>query len=465
MSQITDKIIKSFSDNFHSSNINVITKNAISNNKLHEIIKNRNQVQQRNHIFSKHIDIKVKNTEQKNSGRCWIFAFLNIVRLEMIKKYKLTENFELSQNYLFFWDKLEKSNFFIQNIINTKNKEIHSRELQYLLTEPVSDGGQWNMLVNLVNKYGIIPKTLMNETFSSSDSEELNYILNNKLRNIAYEIRNTDHITKNRIDKYLEEIYKIIVLFLGEPPKKFFWEYYSEKDDKKKYHIIKNLSPLKFYRKYIPYDINNKVCLINAPCKTKPFYHLYDLKYCGNTVEGKNTNFVNIPIDVMIKIAKKSLDNNKAIWIGCDMDHYYDREMGILDTKYFDYQSIFDNGIIQDKGNRLDYCVSKINHAMIIKGYDSVNNKITKWLVENSWGEDNEFDGNLIMSNEWFREYLFEIVVDKKYVNQEILKAIKKKPILLEPWDPLGILLQKSNKNIKRTQKNKNKNIKYTKKK
>ena len=179
MSQITDKIIKSFSDNFHSSNINVITKNAISNNKLHEIIKNRNQVQQRNHIFSKHIDIKVKNTEQKNSGRCWIFAFLNIVRLEMIKKYKLTENFELSQNYLFFWDKLEKSNFFIQNIINTKNKEIHSRELQYLLTEPVSDGGQWNMLVNLVNKYGIIPKTLMNETFSSSDSEELNYILNN----------------------------------------------------------------------------------------------------------------------------------------------------------------------------------------------------------------------------------------------------------------------------------------------
>ena len=200
MEPITGKNIELFSQKFNSKKENIISKNAISNNKLLDIIKERDIIQQRNNVFSKHIDIEVKNTNQKNSGRCWIFAFLNLLRLDMIKKYKLEDTFEFSQNYLFFWDKLEKSNFFIYNIINTKKYSIESREVKHLLSEPVSDGGQWNMLTNLVNKYGVIPKTLMNETFGSCNSEELSFVLNNKLRSIAFDIRNK-RVTKKDINK------------------------------------------------------------------------------------------------------------------------------------------------------------------------------------------------------------------------------------------------------------------------
>ena len=453
MSVLTQEKIDKFSKKFNENNLNIITKNAISNNKLSEIVKDRDYLQKRNNVFSKYIEIDVKNTNQKNSGRCWIFAFLNLIRLDMIKKYNLDKDFEFSQNYLFFWDKLEKSNFFINSIIKTKKQKVDSRLLQHLLNEPVSDGGQWNMLVNLVNKYGIIPKTSMNETFSSSHSEELNYLLNNKLRNIAYEIRETKRITKKMVHKYLEDIYQMLVIFLGEPPKKIIWEYYSIKGKKTNYNIVKDLSPIDFYKDYIPFNINEMVCLVNAPCKSKPFYNLFDLKYFGNVLEGKKSNFINIPIKEMINIAKKSLDNNKALWFGSDVDKYSDYETGIMDPKYYNYQSVFNDMKEINKGSRLDYCVSRITHAMVIKGYDMIDGKITKWLIENSWGEWNELEGNLIMSNNWFEEYVLEIVVHKKFVSEKIKKILDKKPIELEPWDPLGLLLKPLKKTIKKKSK------------
>lgn len=467
MLHISEEIIDKFSKKFNSKNINNITKNAINNNKLSEITINGSKIQKRNNIFSKRINVKVKNTEQKDSGRCWIFAFLNAVRLEMIQKYNLEETFEFSQNYLFFWDKLEKCNYFIYNIINTKHLDLKNREINFLLNEPIGDGGQWNMIKNLVNKYGIIPKTSMNETVSSEDTYELNYILNNKLRAICYEIRNSEkEITENVIASYMEEIYKLLVLFLGEPPKKITWEYYSNNGDYKKYNVIKNITPLDFYKKYIPYNVNDKICLINSPLTSsslnKPYYNLYNVKYCGNIVNGEENNFINIPIELMLKITKKSIDNDKAVWFGSDMDHYFNDKYGILDTAIFDYNSIINmNEIVKDKGFRLDYSVSKINHAMLIKGYDAINNNVTKWLVENSWGDNNELYGNISMSNDWFKEFVFQIVVDKKFVNKEILNVLNKKPILLNPWDPFGVLLGKKGGNIGRKSKSK----KYTLKK
>ena len=442
MSSLTHKEIESLSKKFNDNNLNFIAKNAISNNRLSDIIKNRDHIQKRNNVFSKRIEIDVKNTDQKNSGRCWIFAFLNLLRLDMIKKYNLDKEFELSPNYLFFWDKLEKSNFFISSIIKTRRQKIDSRLVQHLLSEPVSDGGQWNMLVNLVNKYGVIPKTSMNETFSSSNTRELNVLLDNKLRFIAHEIRQKEtKITKKLINGYLEDIYQMLVLFLGEPPTKITWEYYSVKKEKKRYNIIKEISPVDFYNKYVPFKIDDMICLVNAPCESKPFYNVFDLKYIGNVVGGKKTNFINIPIQEMIKIARKSLDNDKAIWFGSDVDKYSDYEVGIMDPKYYQYKSVFNNMKDLDKGNRLDYCVSRITHAMVIKGYNMVNNRITRWLIENSWGDENELKGDLIMSNDWFKDYVLEIVVHKKFVSEKIRKVLQKKPIELEPWDPLGLLL------------------------
>jgi bleomycin hydrolase len=464
MYKITNKQIKIFSKNINSDENFLIKKNAISNNSLKDIVKDTDELQKINKVFSKEIDIKVKNTNQRNSGRCWIFAFLNLLRLDMIKKYDLEDNFEFSQNYLFFWDKLEKSNFFLNNILKTKNHKLDSRLVQYLLSEPVSDGGQWNMIVNLVNKYGIIPKKNMNETFSSSNTEDINYILNNKLRNFAYEIR-TKKITHKHIETYLQEVYELLVMFLGEPPKKFSWEYYSIKKEKKKYNILKDITPIIYYKKYIPFEVNDMVCLVNAPCKSKPFYNIFDLKYFGNVLGGKKSNFINIPIDEMINIAKKSLDNNQAIWFGSDVNEYLDEKKGLLNNKYLKYDHIFPNMDKLNKGERLEYCVSRITHAMLIKGYNKNNvnkkDKINQWLVENSWGDENEIEGDLIMSNDWFKEYVLEIVVHKKNISKKILENMNKKPILLEPWDPLGLLLIK---NIKSTHKKIGKKINKTKK-
>ncbi len=461
MQNITNKDIQDFSVNFNKDSKNILSKNAISNNNINNILINRSIIQKRNNIFKKTIDIKVKNTNQKSSGRCWIFAYLNLIRIKMIDKYRLPEDFEMSQNYLFFWDKLEKSNYFLKNILETRNKDLDSRLVSHFLSEPISDGGQWSMLVNLTNKYGLIPKKCMNESYGSSHTDDLNFIINNKLRDYAYEIRNTKK--KINLKDYLKNIYKILVIFLGEPPNKINWEYYSEtKKGKKKYNLINDITPQNFYKKYIPLNADNMICLVNVPIKSRPFYNKFVLKMFGNVVGGLDTNYINIPINDMISIAKKSIDNNEPMWFGSDVDKFYDDETGLLDIDNFDYKNIFGFNILKgvDKGNRLHYGMSAITHAMLIKGYDIVNNKITKWLIENSWGDENELDGNLIMSNSWFKEFVYEIVVDKKFIPKNILKVLDKKPILLEPWDPLGVLL-----NSKKTCKRKNNKIKNKSKK
>lgn len=440
-----DKITLKNISNYRKKNTK---KKNLLNNIISSVditqIQNRNTVTQRNNIFYKKIKTDSNITNQENSGRCWIFSFLNLLRLNMIDKYKLSPDFELSQTYLFFWDKLEKSNLFLKYIIETKELDLDSRLVNHLLKEPTSDGGQWNMLVNLINKYGIIPKTTMNETYHSENSQHINTILNDRLREYAYKIRNND-IQKKTIDNYLAEIYKLLVYFLGEPPTKITWKYYSKdkKEEYTKYNSDYNITPLYFYKKYINTYINDYVVLINVPSKNRPFYNKYDLKYFGNVNEGVNTNYINIPTDEFIDIARKSLDEDQPVWFGCDVDKYLSANKGYLDEEFFIYDDLLDNKIEIDKGNKLNYNNSSITHAMLIKGYDIDENKnVIKWLIENSWGEDdNDLKGNLIMSNQWFKDYVYEIVVHKKYVNNKILNCLKKKPVMLEPWDPLGLLL------------------------
>ena len=443
MDKITLKNISKYRKKNNTKKNNLL-KNVISSVDITEL-QNRDIVTQRNNIFYKKIDTDTTITNQENSGRCWIFSFLNLLRLNMIKKYKLPHDFELSQTYLFFWDKLEKSNLFLKHIIETKNLEVDNRLVNHFLKEPTNDGGQWNMLVNLVNKYGVIPKTTMNETYHSRNSENINTILNNRLREYAYQIRNNNGIHKKMIDNYLTEIYKLLVYFLGEPPTKITWKYYSKDKEGEytKYNAIYDITPLDFYHKYIETDINDYVVLINVPSKNRPFYHKYDLKYFGNVNGGINTNYINIPIQEFINIARKSLDDNQAVWFGSDVDKYLNKSKGYLDQDFLIYDDLFDNKIQLDKGDKLNYNNSYITHAMLIKGYDiDKNDNITKWLIENSWGEDdNDLKGYLIMSNRWFQDYVYEIVVNKKYVDNKILNCLKQKPILLEPWDPLGLLL------------------------
>tara|TARA_Y100001933_G_C18972319_1_gene553080 strand:- start:37 stop:1380 length:1344 start_codon:yes stop_codon:yes gene_type:complete len=446
MYNISFKDIDQFHTKFNTPGNNII-KNAITSTSLEKILINHDKINQTNEIFSKEIQTEVSPSNQKSSGRCWLFALLNVIRLPMIKKYNLDKHFELSQTYLFFWDKLEKSNFFLHNIIKTRKLDIDHQYVRHLLTEPTNDGGQWNMLKNLVNKYGVIPKNYMKETYQSSNSYKLNDILNNKLRLFAYQIRNlSDSNFKQSINQKLKKmmtyIYKLLVIFLGKPPKYVSWEYYRKsKTDKKTYKKLPKLTPKQFYQKYVPFNVNDKICLINTPHKLRPFNQLYNIKFFGNVVGGENTNYINLPISHLKKYTQASIKNNEAVWFGCDVDKFCSTNLGILDIDAFDYDNVIGNVPDIQKGDKLLYHDSFVTHAMTFKGYNLNGNSVDKWLVENSWGKKTGNNGNFIMTNKWFDNYVYEVVIDKKYVDPKLLSILTQKPIELEPWDPIGNLL------------------------
>jgi bleomycin hydrolase len=433
MIQINSEMINEFSRKFNDNNINLLAKNSISSNPLKNVLINQDILQKRRKIFTKKIDIESKVADQESSGRCWLFAFLNVIRLKMIKKYKLPAEFEFSQNYLFFWDKFEKSNFFIHNMIELKKEPQESRLITYFLNNPISDGGQYNMIISLVKKYGIIPKVCMAETYHSSNSSELDDVLSNKLRDYAEKIRNSSNFD---IKHALEEVYRLLVIFLGEPPKDIVWEFYNNKKYKK---IATN--PLQFYKKYVPFRVDDMITLINAPVKNRPFYNLYDIKYFGNVVDGEKTNYINCTIEDLIKIAKKSIDGGDALFFGSDVNMNINTRIGLMNNDLYNFEKFFQFKIDMDKGKRLEYGISRINHAMILRGYNQENRKINRWLVENSWGNSGEFDGDIVMNHNWFIENVFEIVVNKKYIPKNIRDVLKKKPIMLEPWDCFGELM------------------------
>ena len=467
--------LKEFSSEFNNNKIYGISKNAITNTSLNKILLNSNYIQQKhNDIFEKKIPIELTITDQENSGRCWIFAYLNVLRLKIVKRYNLPNDFEFSQTYLFFYDQLEKSNLFLKHIIDTRKKDLNSRIIIHLLSQPISDGGQYNMLINLINKYGLIPKTSMRETFQSNNTNKFSKILNNKLREHAKIIREMSDSEFKNINTYVKnvmsEIYRLCVIFLGEPPHRITWEYYTKKNRKsskkgkhiskkrhkkrkktqkggslKQYKINKNITPIEFYKKYVKYDLNNVICLINNPIR--PYYKLYNATFFNNMVDGVDTNYVNIPIDIMKTITRKSLDSNEAVWFSCDVSKFSSSSQGILDQKAFNYKDTLGIDIMTNKKEQLNYFISEINHAMVFKGYtkdkDSKDTTIKKWLVENSWGSNSGLHGNLIMSDQWFDDYVFEIVVDKRFCPKNITNILKSKAILLDPWDPFGNLLIK----------------------
>jgi bleomycin hydrolase len=382
-------------------------------------------------------------TDQHNSGRCWIFAFLNVIRIPMIKKYKL-KDFEFSQNYLFFYDKLEKANYFLNFMIKNRNTSLNDLKMIYMLDNLTHDGGQWNMFVNLIEKYGIIPKTNMEDHFHSKNSGELKNFYNNFLRTAAHKIKTAKSSDLNKLkNELLSKCYKILVLFLGEPPKKITWEYYEKGKKKDVYKTIENITPLEFYKKFVPYNASDKICLINYPCKSAPFYKLYNIELAFNVNEGKLQNYINVPIDIMINAVKKSIDSNESVWIGMDTDKFISRKHGILDINAFNYNDIFGFDNIMDKCDSLNFRQSSPNHAVVIKGYNFDKGKTNGFLIENSWGEKTGFKGNYYMDIDWFKNYAFEVVVDKKSVSKKVYSVLNKKPVFLPYFSPFGSLLFK----------------------
>ena len=382
-------------------------------------------------------------TNQMSSGRCWLFAGLNTMRLRAMKKMNLA-NFELSQNYAFCWDKLEKANYFLENIIETRDESIQSRLTMWLLSGPLNDGGQWDMFANLISRYGVVPKSAMPETLNSSNSGHVNYLVTLKLRENAMILREMHQKgarlsqLRTRKEEMMAEIYKLLVIYFGEPPAGFNWQY---RDKKNKFHREpKPMTPQAFYKKYVNLNLDEMVSLINCPTKDKSYNKMYTVQYLGNVMGGQIVRYLNVDIDILKTITARVIRKGEPVWFGCDVGKMLYRDGGIMDTRMFEYDKLLGTGFGMNKAQRVDYGDSLMTHAMVFTGVNLVKNQPTKWKVENSWSDKVGEKGFFVMSDRWFDEYLYQVVVPKKYLPAKQLKILKEKPVVLKPWDPMGSL-------------------------
>ena len=435
--------IKSFQKIFNSNPSHKISRNALTRSNMMDVAMNWDAFRQIDHTYSHKIANEMKKvTNQKASGRCWGFAGLNLMRLTICKKYNL-DNFEFSQNYFMFCDKLEKANYFLENIISTLDEPYDSRLIMWLLSEPINDGGQWNMFVNLMEKYGAIPQSVMPESFQSSRSYMMNRFITRKLRENAATLRDNHCKGASRIERRKQKermmvtIYRMLCICLGTPPESFRWQV---RDKKKKCKRFNNLTPLDFYKNHVDIILKDKLCLINCPMSNKKLNEHYTVSYLGNVVGGKIISYANVEIDVMKRVAVKSIKAGEAVWFGCDVGKMFHRDLGIMDMELYDYELLFRTNFNMTKQAKLEYGDSVMTHAMLLTAVDMKNNQSIKWRIENSWGEKGGDKGYLLMTDKWFDEYTYEVVVDKKYLPKKILEIFERAPISLNPWDPMGSL-------------------------
>lgn len=442
--KISNELLKKYENEYKSNDINKAVAGSIAKVGIQSASLNNEVVRKHNFVFSD-VTKRGEITNQKQSGRCWMFASLNTARVDVMKKLNL-ETFEFSQNYTLFWDKLEKSNYFLESILETLDEETNSRIISHLLQAPVQDGGQWDMFSGLLEKYGSVPKYMMPETFHSSNTRMLDVVITRKLRKFAQILRTEYKENKTSIEKLraikeeqLQDVYNILVKCLGEVPTVFDYEYY---DKDKVFHRIENLTPQKFFKEYVNWKLEDKISLINAPTDDKPYERAYTVKFLGTVKEAKPICYINVPIEELKSAAIKSIKDGNPVWFGCDVGKNLDREAGIMDLQMYNYRyTLGSENWSFTKAQRLDYGESLLTHAMVFTGVDlDKDGKPIKWMVENSWGDTSGDKGIYSMSDDWFNEYNYQIMVDKKYISKKYLKALDKEIIKLEPWDPMGAL-------------------------
>lgn len=439
---ITEKLLEKFDRQLEENPAAAVAMNAVVQNGVVKSAISYEAFRQQRHEFS--VNIKQGDiTNQKASGRCWMFAALNVMRFSAMGKLNM-ETFEFSQSYPLFFDKLEKANYFLENILDTLDEPTSGRLVSFLLTEPMGDGGQWDMFCGLVEKYGVVPKDAMPESAASSATREMDYYLTLKLREFACTLRTAygQGKTKERLaekkEEMLSEIYKMLCICLGKPPKTFCFE---ARDKDGNFIREADITPKAFYEKYVGWNLEDYVSLINAPTEDKPFCQTYSVKYLGSVKEGRPVRYLNLPVEQLKAAAIAQLQDGAPVWFGCDVGKCSIWQNGVMDLGVIQADQLFGVSFPLTKAQRLDYGHSLMTHAMVFLGVNlDSRGKPNRWRVENSWGKEPGKEGYYVMSDDWFSEYTYQVVVHKKYLSSEALAQLEAEPILLEPWDPMGSL-------------------------
>ncbi|MBC8514889.1 C1 family peptidase [bacterium] len=442
LGSLSEQETTSYHTAFGSDPKNRLAMNAVTRSDLSDIAMDRDAFRAVDHHFSDRVHPKGDATSQKASGRCWLFAGLNVMRLGLMKE-KNIKNIELSQSYLLFWDKYEKANWHLECIIQTVNEPLEGRLVSWLLANAVPDGGQWDMFVNLIEKYGVVPQSAMPESHSSSATAKMNRLLLHKLREWTKSLRDAHDEggsladLRTLKDRMMAEVYRILAIHIGEPPSTFDWQY-EDKDEA--FHRYEGLTPHRFRDEHLPFNVSDTVCLVHAPTEDKPLNTLLTVSFLGNVVGGHTTRYANVSLDTMKKAAIASIQAGEAVWFGCDVGKRFHRDLGVMDTDLYDYNLVLGTDTALTKADRLNYGDSLMTHAMVFTGVDLRDGKPQKWMVENSWGDKVGSKGYFIMTDAWFDEYNYEIVVSKRFVDKAILDIFDQDPIVLAPWDPMGAL-------------------------
>lgn len=435
--ELTVQELEKFSANFNENPKNKIIARAAMRSGVLEASYNDRVQGELTRVFSTELDTN-NVTNQKHSGRCWLFATLNVLRHAFGQKYK-AKDFTFSQAYNFFWDKIERANMFYNRILDSADMPLDSRQVKSDLDFAGKDGGQFQMAAALVEKYGVVPSYAMPETFNTNDTTAFGRALGDKLKKDALVLRklkqeNKDDEIKKVREQFLSEVYQMTAIAVGEPPKKFDLEY---RDDDKNYHLDKDLTPLEFLHKYLgDVDFDEYVVLTNAP--DHEYNKLYGLSSEDNVSGSIKIKLLNVPMEYLTAAAIAQLKDGEAVWFGNDVLRQMDRKTGYLDTNLYKLDELFGVDLKMSKADRLRTGVGQVSHAMTLVGVDEDNGEVRQWKVENSWGDKSGEKGYYVMNNDWFNEYVYEIVVHKKYLTDK-QKEIAEGPITdLPAWDSLA---------------------------
>ena len=433
---LTSDVIREVCQSFKLDATTRALMNALTNNDIKKLTLNRQKYVAHDNLFNH--KIKTKGiTNQKSSGRCWLFAGLNIMRPKVIEKYDLKE-FEFSQSYLFFWDKFEKANTFLELIIETRDRDPLDRELQMILKSPFSDGGLWIYVVELIEKYGVVPKSVMPESEQTNKTAMMDRLVSRKLRQDAAILRemSQDGATlgelRERKVEMLKEVYRMLALNFGVPPTEFQWRYESKDTVVSE---VKTYTPQNFFKKVVDVDLRDYVPIYNHTLH--PYNKLYQMRLARNIYDRPDNIFINLDTKQMGEFALKQLLDNQPVYFACDVGKENNSEYGIMAPEIYDYETFYGMDFSMSKADKFRYRESHSTHAMVFVGVDTLEGKPTKWLVENSWGDKKGDKGYWTMYDDWFDEYVYKVIINKKYLPKPVLDILKTEPIVLPPWDPM----------------------------